>query len=233
MTDSTCSGWGAIAYSMGRTRSGGRRRIRSARTPARYSDAGATTMKSRMAIPTLDEAFARRHRPAQPTRFGHRTPDYEALLGITDRIATRFRDPESFRELTRGEQIVYLLGFELDAELQNGGIDQYLWNSSGDNAEAARQHLREVGALDVLALLERVACVFAGGVIPADRDERQAALERAEEEGAALGELFDAVTREYHRCEDELYRRLVDFVEAHAQEFAAPDAAAVRRLNGG
>lgn len=184
-----------------------------------------------MALRTLAEALALRRQPPKKGRYGSRSADYNALLAVTSRIGSvaRIPDPRDLSDLSHGEQVLKELGFVMDGEVHNGGFHQYLTNSSGDGAEAARRYLAEVGAAAHVAILDRVASVFPGDVIPTRRDERIEFLMAAESAGVeAVDRLFDAATREYHVLKEDLYTRLMDYVEAHQADFALPDDATVR-----
>jgi len=180
---------------------------------------------------TLTEALAlRRITPKQPRKGKAPQADFVALCAILDRIVTRFHNPATFALLTHGEQLVYDLGYEMDAEVLNGGWHQFLANSSGDNAERNKAYLREVGADDVLALLERVSAVFPNGIVPTERTRRNKGLIRAEEaDEHGFDAIFDPASSEYHRVCPAFYSRLMDYVEAHQEAFTRPDDAAVKK----
>jgi hypothetical protein len=183
---------------------------------------------------TLSQALAlRRITPKQPRKGKAPQADFVALCAVIDRITTRFQNPASFAKLTHGEQLVYGLGFEMDGEVINGGWHQFLANSSGDNAERDKAYLREVGAGEVLALLERVSAVFPNGVVPTERTRRNKDLIRAEEaDEDRFDAIFDPATNEYSRVCPEFYTRLMDYVEAHQEEFTRPDDAEVKSSGG-
>ena len=96
------------------------------------------------------------------------------------------------------------------AELNNGGMHQYLLNSSGDFATETHDVLRRIGATDAARILEEANAFFGSGGPPTDRQARMAALlglpkdavDRiyalskeffdAEDRGLSLADLFDA-----------------------------------------
>lgn len=68
--------------------------------------------------------------------------------------------------------------YALQAEVNNGGFDQYFFNDSGDESTLALQGLEEMGSAQGARLLRRASNVFPLGKPPADRVKRQALVER-------------------------------------------------------
>jgi len=102
----------------------------------------------------------------------------------------------------RGERILtdterrLLAAYWVEAEVNNGGFDQYFFNSAGDNAEAALSGLKEMGADGAAALLERAMAVFPGGKPPADRFKRQEVMEQIAGQSKPVWE----------KCDSEFYK---------------------------
>jgi hypothetical protein len=96
------------------------------------------------------------------------------------------------------------------AELNNGGMHQYLLNSSGDFANETPDVFRRIGAAEAARILEEANAFFGPGGPPVERETRMAALlalpkdteDRiyalsdefydAEDRGLSLADLFDA-----------------------------------------
>ena len=96
------------------------------------------------------------------------------------------RDPT---ELTNAECRLVALG-SLRTELNNGGFDQYFFNSAGDLAVVALEGAGAVGADGLADLLGRALEVL-NVPDPSNRDSRQEALDTAEEDK------FEELDREY------------------------------------
>ena len=96
------------------------------------------------------------------------------------------------------------------AELNNGGMHQYLLNSSGDFARETPEVFRRIGADDAARILDEANALFGPNGPPMERDARMAALlafprhiedriyalseefYSAEDRGLSLADLFDA-----------------------------------------
>ena len=88
---------------------------------------------------------------------------------------------------------VFLWVWGLEAEVNNGGFSQFFENSAGDYAQATPAALRQVGAPEMAALVERAMEPFGPSGPPADREERWKSMESLPESVREdWGELDDA-----------------------------------------
>jgi hypothetical protein len=104
-----------------------------------------------------------------------------------------------------------LAAYWVDAEVNNGGFDQYLFNSAGDNAEAALAGLKDMGAVGAARLLKQAMAVFPGGKPPADRCKRQEVMEQIGSQSMPV----------WSKCDDEFYKlteQLSDLALAYAKK---------------
>ena len=140
---------------------------------------------------------------------------YGALGKTTDEILSHENPTNSFSILgalhwrigekakARGENSLtdterrLLAAYWLEAEVNNGGFDQYFFNSAGNNAETALFGLKEIGATSAAALLEQAVAVFPGGKPPTDRFKRQEVMQQI----AAQSKLV------WDKCNSEFYKR--------------------------
>ncbi|MEL4428856.1 DMP19 family protein [Shewanella mangrovisoli] len=89
---------------------------------------------------------------------------------------------------------------ELEAEINNGGLDQYFFNSAGDYTEETIQALVKIGAKHTAEIVKKAASKFPGGMPPKNRDARQEILENISPESDAFEEFDD----EFLAYEDDL-----------------------------
>jgi hypothetical protein len=172
-------------------------------------------------LTTLDDIIAAWHAATRPDS-PRRSPAYEALLLVTERIRTRYRTPADFTNLNAAEQLVFRVFVTLDGEVRNGGIDQYLRNASGDDGQQVISDLTTIGAHETEAVLIEAAQWFDHGVIPSDGDKRFDQLIAAEERNPEEFERKETeLSRWYATSEPELYEKLMRFVELHQAEFLA------------
>jgi hypothetical protein len=173
---------------------------------------------------TLAEAIALRASPVKGKRGGVAgTPAWLAGVAITHRIRTRFQRPADWATLTHGEQLVFTLHCDLDAEVKNGGLHQYLSNSSGDRAEVVKGYLSELGATELRAMFDEVSALFPNAVIPSERASRDAILWPSDEDArVAILTDVEVIERRYAGFWDDLWRRVMDYVEANRADFEQP-----------
>ncbi len=118
-----------------------------------------------------------------------------AVLGALHWRIGQKAEARGERSLTHTERRL-LAAYWVEAEVNNGGFDQYFFNSAGDNAEAALAGLKEMGAAGAAALLEQAMAIFPGGRPPADRFERQEVMQRIATQSKPVWE----------KCDSEFYK---------------------------
>lgn len=139
--------------------------------------------------------------------------DIKELFAITDpsqfsgKLAEYLFEKTSYGEdvskLNEVELTAYFME-ELQAEIMNGGFDQYFFNSSGDHWEEAILACEKIGAINTAELLRKAVQAY-GCELPKDRDEREEAIESQANEGydEELG-VLDSIFYDYEENVDEL-----------------------------
>ncbi|MBI2425367.1 MAG: DUF4375 domain-containing protein [Candidatus Hydrogenedentes bacterium] len=106
--------------------------------------------------------------------------------------------------------------FGLDGEVNNGGFEQYFFNSDGAHWKDARDGLDAMKSSERAALL-RQACALFGAAGPAeDREERCKQLKRIEQADEAA---FDRLTDAYYDCSENLALRSARYILENAEAF--------------
>ena|SRR5258708_9616332 len=113
--------------------------------------------------------------------------------GWESRLGSHATAPPDSESLTL-EEIVGLID-ALEGEVNNGGFDQYFYNSAGDNTPETIHALETIGALAMADIVKRAANKFPAGLPPKDRFARQDIL---------LEKFPDAV--EFRDLDEEFYR---------------------------
>jgi len=113
-----------------------------------------------------------------------------------------------------------------DAEVCNGGHDQFFCNSTGIVWKDALEGFRMVGADSLADNFQKAVDMFEGSV-PFDREERQEMLEKItrnpdydenDEESEEYLDVFDELDRFYYDNED-FYELMDIYVKNHPKEF--------------
>lgn len=112
-------------------------------------------------------------------------------------------------------QLAVLTVSKLGAEINNGGFDQYFFNSGGDDALRAQAGLALIGWPEMRALLDQALAVFPAPY-PVDRKTRWAIMEEIEPRAKPiwneLDKQFYAMGRSHHDV-------LRDFIKANWSHF--------------
>ena len=116
---------------------------------------------------------------------------------------------ERFSDLSPSEQ-VFILVWEVETEVNNGGFNQFFLNSAGDRASATAAALRSIGAERMASIVDRATSSFPDGP-PADRSVRQSLLEEIDPDAV----LFEELDQEFYSYPDDLSGLLYGFVIEH------------------
>lgn len=81
--------------------------------------------------------------------------DAAVIAYIEDRIYGKIGEPKPLASLPRGFQIFHV-SFTVEAEVADGGFNQFFWNSSGESAPQVPAALRTIGADEAATLFEQV-----------------------------------------------------------------------------
>jgi Domain of unknown function (DUF4375) len=134
----------------------------------------------------------------------------EWLIVLSESAQARFWDVP-VEELTPPER-VFVAIWSLDADVNNGGFDQYYLNSSGDHARSAPGALRTIGADRTARIVERANAAFGPDGPPADRAARLEALPALDDE---VQEQWDELDVEFYAYPDDLTQLLYAYVQAN------------------
>ena len=97
-------------------------------------------------------------------------------------------------------EVARLIG-ELEAEVNNGGFDQFFFNSAGNEASEILEALDAVGATRTAEIVRRACSRFAGGMPPKGWTDRQ---EELTERVSPDSDAFDTEDEEFFAYEDDL-----------------------------
>lgn len=113
-------------------------------------------------------------------------------------------DSVGFTGLDKKEKAIYTIWW-LETEVNNGGFQQYFWNSTGDHADIALQSLKDIGASKTASIVERAINVAFDGELPSSQAQRQHQLAMDEE---AKGERLDSLDAEFYEYSEDFYKLL-------------------------
>ena len=98
----------------------------------------------------------------------------------------------------------------LEAEVNNGGFDQYYFNSAGDMAIRTVDSLKSIGATNTASLLAAANAEFQNSAPPTDRTLRQDLLEEMRDRVS-----FSPLEQEFFQDQERLMSRLANHLRTH------------------
>ena len=139
----------------------------------------------------------------------------EIILAIDDHIHALLTTDEAFDRLTQPQKNFYYIQ-ELEREVNNGGFNQYFYNSSGDYAHETILALEAIGAENARTILAAAVNEFPDHLVPKDRDERQEALAKIESKAQ---ESWDKLDSEFYTYPDDLDALNIEYVKRNRKDF--------------
>lgn len=133
---------------------------------------------------------------------------------MSERVFTRM-DGVGFDSLTEPEQNFASVRMLID-QVNNGGFDQYFFNSSGNYAADARHGLNVIGARHTEKLLRRAMTLFGPDGPSPDRDIRKAQLDQLVE---SAHDKIAALEGSFYKDRDEIEKLLHLYVAANRSGF--------------
>ena len=109
------------------------------------------------------------------TEIWNLTDKTDFLIAINERLNARSSYGEHLDRLSAEEQVFYICNLLME-EVNNGGFDQFLYNSSGNYAHRVEECLRIIGANKTADICHTAFSAF-GKPIPQDRNKREKFLD--------------------------------------------------------
>lgn len=104
----------------------------------------------------------------------------------------------------------------LEREINNGGFNQFFFNSSGDFANETIISLKEIGANKTAMIVKKANDQFPDKIVPKDRTSRQEILSQMEDKANKIWEELD---QKFFAYEDDLNSLNMDYVRKNKNEF--------------
>jgi hypothetical protein len=117
--------------------------------------------------------------------------------------------------LTHAERVIACLT-EVEMEVNNGGFDQYFWNSPGNHAAEAVQALRELGALYTAGLVAEASAQFGPDGPDADRERRWKQMDGLSE---VVRDRWSALDDRFYEYRDDLPHLAASYIRSNRDQF--------------
>lgn len=136
------------------------------------------------------------------------------IIALGDFVAAR-EDAAGYQNLTETEKYISGVYF-YEAEVNNGGLDQYFFNSTGDRWKMTLAGLHKIGAHHAAEIFQNAVALF-GPEGPAEEGiKRQNQLQQFSD---ADREKEEQLTDEFYKYEDNLSDLVTSYAKTHADDF--------------
>ena len=126
------------------------------------------------------------------------TASMNDIIAIFETALSKF-DGGNFDSLSETDKILVTI-WGIEADVNNGGFDQYYFNGAGDQAYYAPTALAAIGARQMAEIASRANALFGPEGPPRSWEERQV---RLEEVTANDDQLWDSLDREFQNYPDD------------------------------
>jgi hypothetical protein len=135
----------------------------------------------------------------------------DAYTEMTD-IATKYEIDKGYKSLTPIGKLLYNV-FWIEGEVNNGGFNQYFYNSSGDHTMDAIEGLNNIGATQTKELLQSAIDKFPNSIVPTNRDERIKALENIDPDNS----VFNDLNSRFYDLEEDIADLTIQYIKPKLQ----------------
>lgn len=139
----------------------------------------------------------------------------ESIAKIQDILLKKTQLYEDFENLNEAEK-TFLYVEILEAEINNGGFDQYFFNSSGDHANETLESLKKIGALKTAKIVEEAFSYFPEVPIPKDNNKRRKLLEKIDTQ---TSEKWNELDDKFYLYEENIGGLVLEYVRQNKAEF--------------
>ena len=137
------------------------------------------------------------------------------IMDIDSYLNKKCEYGEKIYRLNESQKILLIIE-NLEREINNGGFNQFYWNSSGNYANETIDALIKIGANKTAEIVKKANSEFKNGVVPKDRTKRQNELELIENKAE---ENWSNLDSEFYQYNEDLTELLIAFVLKHKLDF--------------
>ena len=137
------------------------------------------------------------------------------VMEIDSYLSEKSEYGEKIEKLNPSQRTFFIVE-NLEREINNGGFNQFFFNSSGDFSQETVNALLEIGAKKTANIVKKANSEFKNGIVPKDQTERQNELEQIQEKAEENWNKYDS---EFYEYQDNLTELLIAFVIKNKTEF--------------
>jgi hypothetical protein len=139
----------------------------------------------------------------------------DVVIEIGQLLWNKSENDKDFESLNDFEKNVIFIEM-LEGEVNNGGFDQYFFNSSGEYAHETLKALAEINAPKMAEILNQAIKVFPSLPIPKDTGVRRELMEDLPEE---ISYKWDKLDNEFYEYPENLSGLVIEYVKLNKEKF--------------
>lgn len=136
------------------------------------------------------------------------------LIGVDKKVFARL-EKVGFDGLTDAEKVFFCI-WTLEGDVNNGGFDQYFFNSWSEYSIETVDAFEKIGASKTAAIIRRANSVFGSSGPAKDRQTRQKQLDSLPE---SAQEKLNGLDHEFYEYNEDIDKLLYEFVVKHDAKF--------------
>ncbi len=138
-----------------------------------------------------------------------------AIMEIDEQLNEISDFGENLNVLNPSQQVVIIIE-NLEREINNGGFNQFYFNSSGNYANETIEYLKIIGANKTSEIVEKANNEWENGIVLKNRNERQKTLKNIEKKADLVWKQCDTEFNEY---QDDITGLLIEFIKKNRKDF--------------
>ncbi|TVZ47482.1 DMP19 family protein [Olleya sp. Hel_I_94] len=138
----------------------------------------------------------------------------DVVIEIGQKLWDKSKDDKDFESLNSIEKNILYIEM-LEGQVNNGGFDQFFFNSSGEYAHETLIALEEIKAPKMAEILNRAIRAFPTSPIPKDEEQRREYMEDVPEN---ISETWDKLDDEFYKYPENLAGLVIEYVKANKEE---------------
>ena len=140
---------------------------------------------------------------------------YNSTIELYDRVVKLSNYGSNLTELSEPQKVLYFVE-NFEVEINNGGFNQFYWNSVGNYTAETYESLKLIKAFKIADIMNVANSVWPNSLIPKDRTERQIIHEKIEEAAESTWEKCDF---EFYKYPDNIVKLLWNYIQLNKAAF--------------
>ena len=138
----------------------------------------------------------------------------DIIFALQEKIVQKLAS-SGFESLTVGER-TFLCVDGIESEVNNGGFNQYFFNTAGNLAQEAPAAFDAIGAKHTAKLVRQACSVFPDEAPPKDQNKRQELLEQI---GRDKEDFLYELDKQFYEYKDNLEQLLIEYIRKNKEQF--------------